>query len=160
MPSSASRCAAEIKRLHERLQTSIVYVTHDQIEAMTMGTRIVVLNHGVIQQIGTPEEIYDRPANLFVADFMGSPPMNLIPAHVKFSGGAAVLSFAGGQTLTDPKPPAGLKAYDGKDVIVGVRPEVFHVGPDVTAGLTLDAADGRERGLGYVRAVRDRRQRC
>ena len=79
----------EIKRLHERLGASIVYVTHDQIEAMTLGTQIVVLNHGVIQQIGTPAEIYERPANLFVADFMGSPPMNLIPGTISLGKGGA-----------------------------------------------------------------------
>ena len=105
----------EIKRLHERLAASIVYVTHDQIEAMTLGTRIVVLNQGVIQQIGTPEEIYERPANLFVADFMGSPPMNLVPAE--HADGR--LQFAGGQSLP---APAGLRPGA---VIVGIRPEAF-----------------------------------
>ncbi|RYE75504.1 MAG: ABC transporter ATP-binding protein, partial [Hyphomicrobiales bacterium] len=105
----------EIKRLHERLGASIVYVTHDQIEAMTLGTRIVVLNHGVIQQIGTPAEIYERPANLFVADFMGSPPMNLIPATHE----SGRLTFAGGGELA---VPAGLRAGA---VIVGIRPEAF-----------------------------------
>ena len=105
----------EIKRLHERLGASIVYVTHDQIEAMTLGTRIVVLNQGVIQQIGTPEEIYERPANLFVADFMGSPPMNLIPAT--HEGGRLV--FTGGSELP---ARAGLRAGA---VIVGIRPEAF-----------------------------------
>jgi multiple sugar transport system ATP-binding protein len=105
----------EIKRLHERLSASIVYVTHDQIEAMTLGTRIVVLNQGVIQQIGTPAELYERPANLFVADFMGSPPMNLIPAV--HSGGR--LTFAGGQSL-----PARAGLQEG-EVTVGIRPEAF-----------------------------------
>ena len=71
---------AEIKALHQRLDASIVYVTHDQIEAMTLGTKIVVLKDGIIQQFATPAEIYDTPANLFVADFMGSPPMNLVEA--------------------------------------------------------------------------------
>ena len=105
----------EIKRLHERLGASIVYVTHDQIEAMTLGTRIVVLNQGVIQQIGTPAEIYERPANLFVADFMGSPPMNLVPATYA----QGTLHFEGGGSL-----PA--RAGFGADrVIVGIRPEAF-----------------------------------
>jgi multiple sugar transport system ATP-binding protein len=105
----------EIKRLHERLGASIVYVTHDQIEAMTLGTRIVVLNQGVIQQIGTPEDIYERPANLFVADFMGSPPMNLVPATHENGR----LSFEGSSTL--PARP-GLQAGT---VVVGIRPEDF-----------------------------------
>src|SRR3546814_12530155 len=72
----------EIKKLHQRLGTTIVYVTHDQIEAMTLATRIAVMRHGEIQQLGTPREIYDKPANTFVAGFMGSPPMNMIPARL------------------------------------------------------------------------------
>jgi multiple sugar transport system ATP-binding protein len=130
---------AEIKRLHQRLQTSIVYVTHDQIEAMTMGTRIVVLNHGVIQQVGTPDEIYNRPANLFVADFMGSPPMNLLPVRLSIGGTGANLKFAGGQTLVHTKPPEALRAYDGKDIVLGVRPEAFSVGFGVKTVLNLEA---------------------
>jgi len=77
---------AEIKRLHKTTNASIVYVTHDQIEAMTLASRIVILKDGHIQQIGTPAEIYDRPANTFVADFMGSPPMNIVPAEVTSDG--------------------------------------------------------------------------
>jgi multiple sugar transport system ATP-binding protein len=73
----------EISALHQRVQKSFVYVTHDQVEAMTMGTRIIVLNQGVIQQYGTPKEIYDTPANTFVARFIGSPPMNLVPARLE-----------------------------------------------------------------------------
>ncbi|NBR39539.1 MAG: ATP-binding cassette domain-containing protein, partial [Alphaproteobacteria bacterium] len=76
----------EIKKLHQNLNASMVYVTHDQIEAMTLATKIVVMKGGVIQQIGTPAEIYSHPANLFVADFMGSPAMNLIPAKVRKNG--------------------------------------------------------------------------
>jgi multiple sugar transport system ATP-binding protein len=130
---------AEIKRLHERLGASIVYVTHDQIEAMTLGTRIVVLNQGVIQQIGTPDEIYRAPANIFVADFMGSPPMNLIPATVKVeAAGKATLTFAGKQKLAVGGTPSALKAYDGQDLIVGIRPEAFHIAEGKT-GLKLDA---------------------
>ena len=128
----------EIKRLHERLQASIVYVTHDQIEAMTLGTQIVVLNFGVIQQIGTPAEIYSAPANLFVADFMGSPPMNLIPGRADFSGKGVKIGF-GEETLTDPKPPKALKAHDGKDVIVGIRPEAFELTVDAASTIGLTA---------------------
>ena len=76
----------EIKKLHKELKASMVYVTHDQIEAMTLATKIVVMKGGVVQQIGTPEEIYARPANLFVADFMGSPSMNLVPTKAKKNG--------------------------------------------------------------------------
>jgi multiple sugar transport system ATP-binding protein len=128
---------AEIRKLHERLQASIVYVTHDQIEAMTLGTHIVVLNQGVIQQVGTPAEIYERPANMFVADFMGSPPMNLVPAT--FAGGA--VSFAG-QSGTLPVTHPGLK--EGP-VVVGLRPEAF--GPASNGGmLRLRAASVENAG--------------
>jgi multiple sugar transport system ATP-binding protein len=77
---------SEIKKLHQNLGATMVYVTHDQIEAMTLATKIVVMKGGIIQQIGTPAEIYNKPANLFVADFMGSPAMNLIPAKVLRNG--------------------------------------------------------------------------
>ena len=82
----------EIKRLHQRSATTIVYVTHDQIEAMTLATKIAVLKDGELQQVGTPAEIYNSPANLFVADFMGSPAMNLIPAQVEANGGGVAPS--------------------------------------------------------------------
>ncbi len=118
----------EIKRLHERIDASIVYVTHDQIEAMTLGTKVVVLNQGVIQQIGSPAEIYDKPANLFVADFMGSPPMNLLPGGLDFAMGNALITFTGGQRLTIPNAPPPLAAYHGKDVTFGIRPEALRVG--------------------------------
>jgi multiple sugar transport system ATP-binding protein len=134
----------EIKRLHERLSASIVYVTHDQIEAMTLGTHIAVLNQGAIQQFGTPEDIYERPANLFVADFMGSPPMNLIPAVVNFGAAGAELTFGGGQRVTDPHPPAALKAYDGKSATLGVRPEALSLGTALTAGVTLVENSGSD----------------
>ncbi|RYI16133.1 MAG: ABC transporter ATP-binding protein [Acetobacteraceae bacterium] len=115
----------EIKRLHERLKASIVYVTHDQIEAMTLGTRIVVLNQGLVQQIGTPEEVFDQPANLFVADFMGSPPMNLIPATLVPDGGGAILKLNEGNELTVPALTPALAKRGAGEVIVGLRPEAF-----------------------------------
>jgi multiple sugar transport system ATP-binding protein len=115
----------EIKRLHERLGASIVYVTHDQIEAMTLGTRIVVLNQGLVQQIGTPEEVFEHPANLFVADFMGSPPMNLIPATLALGTGGHELLLSDGNRLRVPEPPASLSKREVVDIIVGLRPEAF-----------------------------------
>jgi multiple sugar transport system ATP-binding protein len=142
----------EIKRLHERLNASIVYVTHDQIEAMTLGTRIVVLNQGVIQQIGTPEEIYERPANLFVADFMGSPPMNLVPATYSLEADTGTVTFGDGATGQRlPSSHAGLRAkyragggVDG-NVVVGIRPEAFV--PASGAGLlTLTATSVENAG--------------
>jgi multiple sugar transport system ATP-binding protein len=131
----------EIKRLHERLSASIVYVTHDQIEAMTLGTRIVVLNQGAIQQIGTPTEIYERPANLFVADFMGSPPMNLVPGQYTLDGDSGTLHFGDeshGQRI--PVPGALLNvSYAGKPIIAGIRPEAFVPAAPGNAPLRLKA---------------------
>jgi multiple sugar transport system ATP-binding protein len=111
----------EIKELHERLQTTTVYVTHDQIEAMTMADKIVILRDGRIEQIGSPLEVYDRPANLFVAAFIGSPAMNLLKGEtVAAAGGFAVKS--GDAYLPLPK---GAKVETGRKVIYGVRPEHF-----------------------------------
>jgi multiple sugar transport system ATP-binding protein len=130
----------EIKRLHERLGASIVYVTHDQIEAMTLGTRIVVLNQGVIQQIGTPAEIYERPANLFVADFMGSPPMNLVPGHFTLDGETGTLHFGDGKEGRIPVPGKLLQAkYAGKPIIAGIRPEAFIPAAPGNSPLSLKA---------------------
>ncbi|MBR9762152.1 MAG: sn-glycerol-3-phosphate ABC transporter ATP-binding protein UgpC [Rhodobacteraceae bacterium] len=112
----------EIKKLHQTLNASIVYVTHDQIEAMTLATKIVVMKGGVIQQIGTPAEIYNQPANLFVADFMGSPAMNLIPAKVRRDGSANRIEIAragAAPLVLEDSRPADLPA----DVILGLRPE-------------------------------------
>ena len=118
----------EIKRLHQSMKTTIVYVTHDQIEAMTLATQIAVLKDGVLQQFGTPHEIYNNPSNLFVADFMGSPAMNLIPARIEANGGgvAVVLSRDGSEPLqlrvaNDSK----LSAHAGREVIFGLRPEAI-----------------------------------
>ena len=112
----------EIKELHHRLGASMVYVTHDQIEAMTLATKIVVMKGGVIQQIGTPAEIYNHPANIFVADFMGSPAMNLIPAKTRTNGKGTHIEIARRDgdpiVLTDTK-----NKNLPEDVIIGVRPE-------------------------------------
>ncbi len=134
----------EIKRLHERIGASIVYVTHDQIEAMTLGTKVVVLNGGVVQQIGTPDEIYHHPANRFVADFMGSPPMNLIPVTLDHDAGAARLTFANGQHIVVPDVPAALAAYDKRSVLFGVRPESMRLGQTLTGPLHLVENSGAD----------------
>jgi len=119
----------EIKRLHGRLKTTIVYVTHDQIEAMTLATKIAVLKDGILQQFGTPSEIYNNPANLFVADFMGSPAMNLIPATIGSDGNALTVNFDRESlapiSLRLTNPPAGLSAHQGRQVIFGLRPEAL-----------------------------------
>ncbi|MBQ6637898.1 MAG: sn-glycerol-3-phosphate ABC transporter ATP-binding protein UgpC [Lachnospiraceae bacterium] len=115
----------EIAKLHQRLGTTIIYVTHDQTEAMTLGTRIVVMKDGVIQQVDTPQNLYDRPQNLFVAGYMGSPQMNVLDAIVEVSGETAYLNVAGHSI---PLPPQKSKkliegGYDGKSVTFGIRPE-------------------------------------
>ena len=120
----------EIKRLHQTTGSTIVYVTHDQIEAMTLATKIAVLKDGELQQVGTPHEIYNRPANLFVADFMGSPAMNLLEGKVTKSGGEAriVLERRDHPPILLPLPvsaDAG-KLSDGAKVIFGIRPEAVN----------------------------------
>jgi multiple sugar transport system ATP-binding protein len=117
----------EIRELHQRLKTTTVYVTHDQIEAMTMADKIVVMQGGRIEQVGGPLELYDRPVNTFVAGFIGSPAMNVAPGVVQ--GGAVVLE--GGARL--PLPP-GLSVAEGREVTYGIRPEHLSVGSEGIAG--------------------------
>ena len=121
----------EISKLHQRLGTTIIYVTHDQTEAMTLGTRIVVMKDGVIQQVDTPQNLYQKPQNLFVAGFMGSPQMNFLDATVEVKGSVANLNIAG---RSIPLPPAKSKkvidgGYDGKVVTFGIRPEDVYDSP-------------------------------
>ncbi len=117
----------EIKELHQRLATTTVYVTHDQIEAMTMADTIVVMNAGRVEQIGAPLELYDRPANLFVAGFIGSPAMNFLKGRIR--GGAFVAE--GAFALTQPLPANGRAvAADGRPALYGIRPEHFQLRSD------------------------------
>src|SRR5262249_13587119 len=110
---------AEIKALHQRLKTTTVYVTHDQVEAMTMADRIVVMHDGRVEQIGTPLDLYDHPGNLFVAQFIGSPAMNVIEGHIKrANGGAHVLSRGGVRW-----PLGSAAGSEGQSVAYGIRPE-------------------------------------
>ncbi len=115
----------EISKLHARLATTFIYVTHDQVEAMTMGTRIVVMKDGVVQQVDTPQNLYNHPANLFVAGFIGSPQMNFIEAQLKEEGGALFACFAGNKIRVTDAQAKELKAkgYVGKAVTLGIRPE-------------------------------------
>ena len=125
----------EISKLHERLGTTIIYVTHDQTEAMTLGTRIVVMKDGIVQQVDTPQHLYDNPINLFVAGFIGSPQMNFIDATVKKNGNGADL-IVGNYILKAPADKAKVlleKGYDGKTVIMGIRPENITDDPEVVA---------------------------
>ena len=119
----------EIKRLHAKTGKTIVYVTHDQIEAMTLATKIAVLKDGILQQVGTPAEIYNKPANLFVADFMGSPAMNLLKARVASENGRSVLKLvqtgSNEITLATPATLAAAPLATGRELILGIRPEAI-----------------------------------
>src|SRR6516162_4953018 len=117
---------AEIKELHQRLKTTTIYVTHDQVEAMTMADKIVVMHDGRVEQIGAPLELYDRPDNLFVAGFIGSPAMNMIKGHIRVNGSA---SFEGAAGVKFSLATAG-GGSDGRPAIYGVRPEHFSLSDD------------------------------
>ncbi|HWK72298.1 ABC transporter ATP-binding protein [Pollutimonas sp. M17] len=114
---------AEIKALHQRLRTTSVYVTHDQIEAMTMADQILVMRDGIVEQRGRPLDLYDRPENLFVAGFIGSPAMNLIPGVLRRDPGGAQVEFSDGTRLPAPRRNGSVAGEDGQSVIYGVRPE-------------------------------------
>ncbi|ASY72187.1 sugar ABC transporter ATPase [Sinorhizobium fredii USDA 205] len=125
----------ELKRLHQMLKTTVVYVTHDQIEAMTLATRIAVMRDGRIEQLGTPEEIYDRPATLYVAGFVGSPPMNILDAELTGRG----LRIAGTEEVF-PLPESLISAgAAGRRVKVGVRPEALRLATPDATGIRLTA---------------------
>lgn len=117
---------AEIKKLHKTMSPTIVYVTHDQIEAMTLGDKIAVMKDGVIQQFGSPDEVYSEPVNKFVASFMGSPSMNFIPVTINEDGTSFDLVTKLGTTQIDiAGDNAAISKYAGKEVIAGIRPEHF-----------------------------------
>ncbi|WP_299611033.1 ABC transporter ATP-binding protein [uncultured Tateyamaria sp.] len=133
----------EIKKLHQKLGTTIVYVTHDQIEAMTLSTRIAVMNGGYVQQLGTPQEIYDTPANIFVATFMGSPAMNVVPAKVALENGRPVaqVSLFDGSTVALPFSQDNMSHWAGKDILLGIRPETI---------TDEDAADRKSSNIAHM----------
>jgi multiple sugar transport system ATP-binding protein len=131
----------EIKELHQRLKTTTVYVTHDQVEAMTMADRIVVLHDGIVEQTGAPLELYDAPANLFVAGFIGSPAMNLIKGHIRSHEGKPFFEAADGTKLPLATAPA---ASDGKPAIYGMRPEHLTLGGSLEATVAVVEPMGGE----------------
>ncbi len=126
---------AEISKLQKDLQTTTVYVTHDQIEAMTMGDRIAVMNKGELQQVGTPLEVYERPANLFVASFIGTPPMNFVPATL--TGGGTTVAASGFQVPVPQAFRAAAAGHDGQKVVFGIRPENIREASREAAGGTV-----------------------
>ncbi|MGZ6315259.1 MAG: ABC transporter ATP-binding protein [Candidatus Limnocylindrales bacterium] len=129
---------ANILRLYQRLNTTFVYVTHDQIEAMTMGTRIAVMNEGRLQQVGSPQELYDRPINRFVAGFIGSPAMNFASVEVQGTGDDLQLV---GANITVPKQPQFRESMGaaGRQLIVGFRPEHLEIAPVTGAAAVVNA---------------------
>jgi ABC-type sugar transport system ATPase subunit len=135
----------ELVELQKRLATTFVYVTHDQVEAMTMADRIAIINDGELQQVGPPQAVYDRPHNLFVARFIGSPPMNTVPGRVVVEADATHVDL-GGQRIP-VAPLAAEPLADGTEVVVGVRPEHLVVDPDGPVKATVRAVEwlGHER---------------
>jgi multiple sugar transport system ATP-binding protein len=134
---------AELIELQRRLEATVVYVTHDQVEAMTMGHRIAIMNEGVLQQVGPPQDVYDRPANVFVARFIGSPAMNTFAGRVDDSRTNVVVRSGAGAL---PLPP-GVERKAGTVVTIGVRPEAFRIADDgpIKANVTLVESLGHER---------------
>jgi multiple sugar transport system ATP-binding protein len=131
---------AEIKELHQRLKTTTIYVTHDQVEAMTMADRIVVMRDGVVEQSGLPLELYDRPANLFVAGFIGSPSMNMLSGTIRINGKPSVVT-EDGVSLPLMSAPSG---SDGRACIYGIRPEHLTLGGDLNAEVSVTEPTGSE----------------
>lgn len=144
----------EIKKLHNELETTFIYVTHDQTEAMTMGDRIVIMKDGVIQQAASPREVYDYPANMFVAGFIGSPQMNFINASVEKFGDECSLLFGKAKINLPREKSLALVngGYDKKEIIIGIRPEDIHCVPEneasgvnaIEAGIDISEMMGAE----------------
>ena len=134
--------SAEISKLHQQLGTTFIYVTHDQVEAMTMGSRIAVMKDGLLMQIDTPQALYDRPDNLFVAGFIGSPSMNFFDATLTGTGDE-VWADTGAFRVQLPKHKADIyKAMRGKQVIFGIRPENIHDANYVPSGINSSVLEG------------------
>jgi multiple sugar transport system ATP-binding protein len=135
---------AEISRIQREVETTTIYVTHDQVEAMTMGDRVAVMRHGELQQVDEPQRLFDSPSNLFVASFIGSPPMNLVEARIDSRNSALTASF-GGQELTIPDEVvarrSSLRDYVGRQVALGIRPHNFE-----DAAVDFAPGGGRLRG--------------
>jgi multiple sugar transport system ATP-binding protein len=140
---------SEIKELHQRLQTTSIYVTHDQIEDMTMGDQIVVMRDGRIEQTGSPLELYDFPANQFVAGFIGSPAMNFLPGKLLVNGGQCQVELHDGLKLNLPHP---VKGQNGQPVVFGTRPE--HLTLTDSGGITAQVAVMEPTGMDTFVACR------
>lgn len=145
---------SEIAKLHQRLGTTTMYVTHDQIEAITMADRVAVMRHGMLQQVDTPQRLYESPLNLFVAGFIGSPAMNLAPARLSSADGRVTVEFGGHRLVVPPNVLASKKALEGlkgREVIVGIRPEDIEdaeFSPDAEVDHLLEATVSVAETLG------------
>jgi multiple sugar transport system ATP-binding protein len=114
---------AELIKLHRRLGITTIYVTHDQVEAMTMGDRIAVMNEGLVQQVDAPLTLYNQPANMFVAGFIGSPSMNFVPSRIVADGEGLMIDAGSFKVQAPPSRVDTLKPYAGKEIVFGIRPE-------------------------------------
>jgi multiple sugar transport system ATP-binding protein len=143
-----STMRSELTKLHRRLNATFIYVTHDQVEAMTMADRIVVMKDGHIQQVDTPQSLYDRPANMFVAGFIGAPQMNFLSVKIKGANGAPVAEFDGKALPLPPRLSGQVSAeYVGRECVLGLRPENFHERPPADVDPALTAPVEVEVGL-------------
>jgi multiple sugar transport system ATP-binding protein len=130
---------SELSKLHQRLGTTFIYVTHDQVEAMTMASRIAVVDKGVLQQVGTPQELYNKPDNVFVAGFIGSPAMNFFEVTVAGEGDTLYLDSTGFHLPVPEPQAASLKSHSGKKLTLGIRPEDIHAKEYLPAGISASA---------------------
>ncbi len=133
-----ARMRVEIKRLHAQIPTTSIFVTHDQIEAMTLGDRVAIMHDGIVQQIGTPLAVYEKPANKFVAGFIGAPAMNFIDVAVRREPGGMAVESRGLKISVNPPEARAIEPYQGKQLVMGVRPEHLSLG-DGVAGSGFDA---------------------
>ncbi|MGQ0804721.1 MAG: ABC transporter ATP-binding protein [Actinomycetota bacterium] len=141
---------AELVELHRRVTTTVIYVTHDQVEAMTMGDRIAILNDGLLQQVGPPQDVYERPTNLFVARFIGNPPMNTVTGKVvRPDGGGHAVAVPGGEIAVKPEIGKALDRLALAEVVVGIRPEHLELGADGPIEATVSVVES----LGHERHV-------
>ncbi len=134
---------AEISKLHHELQTTFIYVTHDQTEAMTMASRIAVMNKGILLQMDTPQKLYDQPDNLFVAGFIGSPAMNFFPSHIRKDGEGLYIDTGGFSVRIPDDRRETFMGYTDKEVIFGIRPENIHNPDFVPTGIHAEAVPAK-----------------
>ena len=134
-----SELRVEIKRLHARLKNTMIYVTHDQIEALTLADRIAVMKGGVIQQLAAPQQIYNKPSNLYVAGFIGSPAMNFLPGQLVINGEEATFQTKGGTSVSLQGYEASTALSQGGESVLGVRPEHIQIHKEPIPGVTVPA---------------------